>query len=152
MFSLIQPPWQLLQSIELIGFQSQLAKILLRRARRSLACGATHLRAAHRNRPMNQALRGRHRHQRRDFAAAAGLTEYRDVDRMTAERGDVLLDPAAMAAPAVDRADWISVPACQDTAPPRASQSRVWRHAPARRSSQSPDESSPSRTASPSTS
>ena len=82
------------QAIELFRVQSQLREVLLRRTRRGAALGASDLCAAHGDRSMKESLRRRHRHQRRDLAAASRLTEHGNVARITPERRDVVLDPS----------------------------------------------------------
>ena len=58
-----------------------------------LAGETAHLRAAHRDRLVEEAFRRRHPEQRAHLAAATRLAEHRDVVRVAAEIGDVVAHP-----------------------------------------------------------
>src|SRR6185503_18933881 len=82
-------PREILQPIHAIGSDPELGEELLGRARRVLARRASNRGATHRDRAMHQSFGRRHRHQRRDLAAAARLTERGDVRWIAAKRRDV---------------------------------------------------------------
>ncbi len=67
---------------------------LARHARGLVALDELDRRAALDDRAVEQALRGRHREQRRDLAPAAGLSEYGHAARVAAEARDVRAHPA----------------------------------------------------------
>src|SRR5262245_57234570 len=86
-------PVELLDALELILRDAKLGNETLGRFRRVVGRLATNRGAALRDRAMEQAARGRHRHDRRRLTAAARLTEDRDAIGIATEIRDVVLDP-----------------------------------------------------------
>jgi hypothetical protein len=84
---------ELVQLVELVALQTQLREIALGAVGRVARGLAAKRGAALRDRAMEQTLRGRHRHYRRGFAAAARLAEDRHAARVAAKGLDVVAHP-----------------------------------------------------------
>ena len=82
-----------LQFAHLPRLQSQFREQQIRVLHRVLVRRQTKHGSALDDRAMEQPFRARHRHQRRDFSAASGLTEDRDEIRIAAESVDVVAHP-----------------------------------------------------------